>query len=256
MFKSIWNKMFKNTDKVSTIVFITLRILVIICMIVEILRGNFQSIFNFLLTYVTLGLPLLFEKLLKINIPVAFEIGIYLFIIMAEMLGGVYNFYFYIPSWDIILHTFWGFLCAALGFSLIYILNKGKKNIKASAIFLALVGFCFSMTIGVIWEFFEYGADNLLSIDSQRDEYVDKIVTVKIDDKKTKIKDIGYTIVYDKEGKKLIKFDKYLDIGLNDTISDMLVNFVGAFSFSVLGYLYAKDEKKYKFVELFVIKNK
>ncbi len=246
-----WKKMFSNTDKVSTAVFIILRIVVIICLILEIINGNMRNVLDCVIAYILLILPIALEKIFKINIPVAFEICIYTFIFMAEMLGGVYDFYDLFPWWDIALHTFWGFLCAAFGFSLAYLLNKSKKMTLAP-FFLALSGFCFSMTSGVIWEFYEYGADHILGIDSQRDEYVNNINSLLLWPKK--INNISYTVVYDKDDKELAKFDKYIDIGLNDTMSDMLVNFAGAITFCVMGYLYARNEKRYKFVGLFVTK--
>ena len=96
------------------------------------------------------------DKKLNINLPTLLEIIILPFIFAAEILGEIQNFYGIIPYWDMILHTINGFLCGAIGFSLVDILNENKKlRFKLSPIYVALVAFCFSMTIGVMWEFFE-----------------------------------------------------------------------------------------------------
>ena len=144
------------------------------------------------------------------------------------------------------LHTINGFLAAGIGFSLVDLLNEKSKSIHLSPIFVAIVAFCFSMTIGVLWEFFEYGMDRYLKYDMQKDFVVNTISTVKLDSKKANnaivIRDIQETIMYDKEGNELAIIEGgYLDIGIIDTMKDLLVNFIGAFGFSVIGFLYIKN---------------
>ena len=151
------------------------------------------------------------------------------------------------------LHT----IAAAVGFSLINLLNKNSEKFNLSPVYLCLVAFCFSMTIGVLWEFFEFASDKVLSIDMQKDRVVDKISSVELDPEKNNnpivIKDIGYTIIYNNEGKELAKISNgYLDIGINDTMKDLIVNFIGAVVFSSLGYFYLISNGKNKFVTNFV----
>ena len=155
------------------------------------------------------------------------------------------------------LHTINGFLAAAVGFSLINLLNKNSEKFNLSPVYLCLVAFCFSMTIGVLWEFFEFASDKVLSIDMQKDRVVDKISSVELDPEKNNnpivIKDIGYTIIYNNEGKELAKISNgYLDIGINDTMKDLIVNFIGAVVFSSLGYFYLISNGKNTFVTNFV----
>ena len=131
-----------------------------------------------------------------------------------------------------------------------------------SPLFVALVAFCFSMTIGVMWEFFEFGADKFLKYDMQKDVIVDTISTVKLDpDGKNKaviIKDIEKTIIQSKDGdgniKETVVDGGYLDIGIDDTMQDLIVNFIGAVVFSILGLLYIQNRDKYKFAENFIPK--
>lgn len=189
--------------------------------------------------------------------PSVLETIIYLFIFSAEILGEIYNFYGNIPNWDSMLHTINGFLCAAVGFSLIDLLNKNSKKLNLSPIYVTLVAFCFSMTVGVCWEFFEYTADKLFLYDMQKDTLISTISTVELDPEKANktivIKDISKTILYDENGKEIATIDGgYLDIGLNDTMQDLFVNLIGAITFSILGYFYIKNRDKYKFAEHFI----
>lgn len=259
--KELQKELKKERGKSSIIVYFTLRILVIICMILEFLRGDLNNAFLCLLSLILLLMPFILEKQLKIDFPNTLEIIIMLFIFSAEILGEINNFYQVIPHWDSILHTLNGFLAAGVGFSLFDLLNKNVDSIKLSPFFLVLVSFCFSMTIGVLWEFFEFAADNsFLNTDMQKDRIVEKIQSVKInpEGKNTPviIDNIEYTIIYSKEGNKIVenKIDGYLEIGLIDTMKDLVVNFIGALVFSIFGFLYILNRDKYKFINHFIVK--
>ena len=164
------------------------------------------------------------------------------------------------------MHTINGFLCAAIGFSLIDILNRSEKfHTKMTPVFVALVAFCFSMTIGVLWEFFEYGMDKSFNTDMQKDKMLSQISTVELNSEKknvpVKIENIEYTKIVgtmNDEKKEITINNGYLDIGLNDTMGDLIVNFIGAVIFSIIGLLYIKGRDEYKFAENFIpiLKNK
>ena len=248
---------YQESKRSSLVVYAVLRVLVIVCMILQILRGNFENALLCLLSLFLLLVPFFIQKNFKITLPNTLEIIILLFIFSAEILGEIQNFYGIFPFWDTMLHTINGFLAAAVGFSLINLLNKNSEKFNLSPVYLCLVAFCFSMTIGVLWEFFEFASDKILSIDMQKDRVVDKISSVELDPEKNNnpivIKDIGYTIIYDKEGKELAKISNgYLDIGINDTMKDLIVNFIGAVVFSSLGYFYLISNGKNTFVTNFV----
>ncbi len=252
----------KEEGNISVLVYFTLRFLVIACMILEFLRGDLNNAFLCLLSLILLLMPFILEKKLKIDLPNTLEIIIMLFIFSAEILGEINNFYAAIPHWDTILHTLNGFLAAGVGFSLFDLLNKNIDSIKLSPLFLAIISFCFSMTIGVLWEFFEYGADNIIKVDMQKDRIIETIRSVKLNPKGENvpivIDDIEYTLVYtkDKNG-KLVEHkieNGYLDIGLIDTMKDLMVNFIGAICFSTFGYLYILNRDKYKFIDHFLPK--
>lgn len=255
---------YKETKKSTVFVYLLLRTLVIIVMIRQIILKEYSNVFYCILSLVLFIIPSMIQKKFKITLPSALEIIILCFIFAAEILGEINSFYIVIPHWDTVLHTLNGFLAAGIGFSLVDILNKNIDSINLSPIFVAIVAFCFSMTIGVLWEFVEYGADNILKLDMQKDKIVQRISSVTLDEtKKNKsivVDNIKYTVIYseDKDGQIIETMipDGYLDIGLNDTMKDLMVNFVGAISFSIFGYLYILNRDKYKFVQNFIIKKR
>ena len=165
-----------------TAVYLLLRFAVILIMIAQFFNGNFENVFLCLLTLVLLMLPTMIERSLMIDLPNTLEIIIMLFIFAAEMLGEIQAFYTTYQGWDTMLHTLNGFLCAAIGFSLVDMLNRHERfSLSLSPVFMAIVAFCFSMTIGVLWEFFECAMDQLFLLDMQKDSIMHSISSVMLD---------------------------------------------------------------------------
>lgn len=246
---------YKETKKTSLLIYLVLRILVIICMVLQIIRGDWNNAFLCLLSLLLFTIPTIIENKFKIQLPTVLESIIYLFIFSAEILGEINNFYGIISYWDTILHTLNGFLAAGIGFSLIDLLNKNSKNVNLSPFFVAIVAFCFSMTIGVLWEFFEYGADTYFKLDMQKDRIVSRISSVELDEtrsnKSITVDNIKSTEINTTDGKIVIE-GGYLDIGINDTMKDLIVNFIGAITFSFIGFLYIVNRDKYGFASHFI----
>lgn len=250
----------RESRRSSVWVYFILRALVIACMVLEFIRGDMNNAFLCLLSLILFVMPFFIERKFKIELPNMLEIIIMLFIFSAEILGEINNFYGIIPYWDTTLHTLNGFLAAGVGFALFDLLNKNTENVNLSPLFLSIVAFCFSMTIGVLWEFFEFSADMYFKTDMQKDRYVSSISSVLMNEEKknvpVKYNNIEYTIIATEDGNGNIietRIDKaYLDIGLIDTMKDLLVNFLGATIFSIFGYLYIKNRDKYSFVNNFI----
>ena len=241
---------------VTAAVYFVLRIIVLGMLVVNILEKDYESAFICLLSLFLFLLPAFVEKRFCIDIPSLMEIVILLFIFAAEILGELRNYYGQYPHWDTMLHTLNGFMFAAFGFCLVDIFNKTKRfRFQLSPIFLAIVAFCFSMTIGVLWEFFEFGADVLLHTDMQKDTVVTAIHSVSLPNdlgqKVTHVADIISTTLVTAAG-DVIVINGYLDIGIADTVKDMFVNFIGAVVFSTIGYFYVKHRGKGKLAEQFV----
>lgn len=248
---------YKESRKGVLVVYLLLRFLVILVMVRQIFLHNYWNAFLCILVLIQFLIPYFITKKLKIELPSIFEIIILLFIFSSEVLGEIQNFYGVFKHFDTVLHTLNGFLCAAVGFSLIDLCNNNSEKFNLSPIYLTIVAFCFSMTIGVLWEFLEYSIDKVMLSDMQKDKLVTKISSVWLNpDGKNKaiiVDNINKTIIYSDSGETVIE-GGYLDLGLNDTMKDLIVNFVGAVVFSIFGYLYVINRDKYKIAEKFIPK--
>lgn len=234
-------------------VYVVLRLIVVAELVLSILRGEYESAFICLLVLILFILPFFIQQNFGIQLPTTLEIIILLFIFAAEILGELEGYFITYPDWDTMLHTTTGFLCAATGFALIDILNRNSRiKFHLSPIYVALAAFCFSMTVGVLWEFFEFGMDRLFHLDMQKDTVVQSITSVMLDptNSNTPITIDGIHSVA-VNGNDL-GFDGYLDIGLYDTMEDLFVNFIGAVTFSVIGYFYIKHRGKGKLARAFI----
>ena len=255
-FSRLMKKKYKETNKKSIVIYLILRLLVILSMIFQIILGNISNVLMCILALMLFTLPTIISEKFKIGIPSLLEGIIYLFIYSTAILGEINNFYGRIPFWDTILHTLNGFLCAGIGFSLVDLLNQNSKRIKLSPLYIAIVAFCFSMTIGILWEFFEFSADYLTKTDMQKDRIVREISSVMLnkdnENVPIKVKDIEKTEIYSKDGTVTTIENGYLDIGLIDTMKDLFVNFIGAVVFSIIGFLHVQNREKYKFAEGFI----
>lgn len=225
--------------RIEVTVYVILRVVVIAMLALALLQGEYESAFICGLALVLFVLPSLFEKRFCVELPAALEIIILLFIFAAEILGELQNYYTRFPHWDVLLHTTNGFLCAAIGFSLVDILCRNKQEkFRLSPLYMALVAFCFSMTVGVMWEFFEYGMDRIFHLDMQKDTVIREIYSVALhpngENHVVALENIDQVLV---NGQPL-PVAGYLDIGLRDTMSDLLVNFLGAVAFSIIGFVY------------------
>lgn len=245
--KNFWsavrNELHEN--KKTFVVYTGLRLLVIIMMLLQIFNHNYEQVFLCGLTLVLMIMPSIVQVTFKMEFPSTLEIIILLFIFASEILGEIASFYIHFPYWDTILHTLSGFLCAALGLSLVEILNRDERlKFQLSPLFMAIVAFCFSMTIGVLWEFFEFGMDTMFRLDMQKDTVITSISSTYIDpthsNKRIPIKEIEEVMINGED----LDVGGYLDIGLIDTMEDLLVNFIGAITFAVLGFVYLKHKDK------------
>lgn len=245
-------------NKTTLTVYLVLRALIIFTLIRAVLRREYQSVFLCALSLILLLLPNIVSKRLKIVLPSTLEIIIMLFIYAAEILGEINSFYVRVPHWDTMLHTINGFLCAAIGFCLVDMMNRSDRfSFQLSPLYLAIVSFCFSMTVGVLWEFFEFGADYFLGMDMQKDTVVNAIHSVNLDPTLTNtvihIRDIADTIVVHSDGtQQALGLGGYLDVGIIDTMKDLFVNFVGAVVFSIIGFFYVKEKGKGRVAHRFI----
>lgn len=245
-----------KTDKKAFIVFLILRVLVILVMIRSIIEGRWESVFTCFLALLLFLVPPFIEKNFRVQLPTVLETLAFVFIFCAEILGEIEGFYVRFAFWDSMLHTVNGFMFAAFGFCLVDIFNRNPRfKFKLSPVFLAIMAFCFSMTIGVLWEFFEFAADKVLDIDMQKDFIVNSFASIKLDptggNNTIFLEDITETIIRTADGSEYV-VKGYIDIGLTDTIKDLFVNFIGAVVFSIVGFFYIKQRGKGKLASQFI----
>ena len=247
-----------QNKKVILTIYLVLRILVVATMVAQFFNGNYENVMLCVLTLVLFMLPSFCERRLHIDLPDTLEVIVLLFIFSAEILGEIQEFYILIPGWDTVLHTLNGFLCAAIGFSIVNILNEDKRtSMHLSPFYMAVTAFCFSMTIGVLWEFFEWGMDNLAGLDMQKDTVLTGFNTVMLDPQGRNVayhvRNVTATIPVFADGSTMsMGLGGYLDIGLMDTMKDLLVNLIGAVVFSFFGYFYVKSKGKGKVARNFI----
>ena len=255
--KALIGRYIQNEKLVLTVYWV-LRFLVIATMTFQILDRDYQSVMICALTLILFMLPSIIERRLHIDLPDTLEIVILLFIFAAEILGEIREFYVLVPHWDTALHTINGFLFAAIGFCIVNLLNENKRvSMTLSPFYMAVAAFCFSMTIGVLWEFFEGGMDCLFDLDMQKDTVMSTISSVTIHpdgrNEAVALQQISNVIVVFQDGtQKSLNVGGYLDIGLQDTMKDLLVNLIGAVAFSFFGYFYVKTKGKGKVAKHFI----
>lgn len=177
-----------KNDKIQKIIFLFVLlslvfsvIYVIVCLILAPSEQNqvsggvrVKSDYVLMLLQCSIGIiamffPSFLNKRFHLKIPSAMLIMYIVFLYAAIYLGEVRSFYYAVPHWDTVLHTFSGAMLGALGFSVVYILNDNRSvPIKLSPSFVCIFAFCFAMTIGVLWEIYEFTFDGLLGLNMQK----------------------------------------------------------------------------------------
>ena len=184
-----------------------------ILMLIQCLLGAFALV-----------LPTFLTRKYNIKIPTTMNILYLVFLYAAIFLGEVRNFYHVVPYWDVILHAFSGGMIGALGFSFVSLLNNIENlHLHLTPLFVAFFAFCFAITLGVVWEVYEYVFDGLLGLNMQ---------------------------------KFLLESGEAL-VGRNavvDTMHDLIVDSAGAFIMCTIGYVSLKYKKGW--VEKLLIKKK
>lgn len=185
-------------------------------------ESQWLSLFLVSLIIVTLFAPSLFKNRMDLELPAEFHFMAVIFVFASLYLGEVQEFYQRIWWWDIALHTTAGLMTGIVGFLLVYILNESKKvELQMSAVFIALFAFLFAVSIGTIWEIFEFFMDRIFGLNMQKQMFNDPS-------------------------------------GLTDTMWDMIVNAAGAFLISFTGWRYIKKHRHFfikSLIQKFIEKN-
>lgn len=240
----------KKSRRVTAAVYIIIRVITVAVLAYSLARGQWENAVTCALTLGLLLIPSFLERKMQIALPGIMEVMMISFVFAANIMGEISAFYEKIPQLDTALHAINGFICAGVGFGLINILNRTHR-VRLSPLFVVLFSFCFSMTAGTVWEFFEFGMDLFFGKDMQKDTLITSVHSHLLsgDGGVMDITDIRDTAV---NGQSL-GIKGYLDIGLYDTMKDLMVNFVGAAVFNTAGYFYLIGRKKHtEFIRNFI----
>ena len=167
----------------------------------------FLMLLQCLLGLVTIHLPSILERRLRFELP-SLLYGLYiLFLYCAIFLGEVRSFYYLFPRWDSILHFFSSMMTGFFGLMVVTILNRDRHvSLSLSPFFVCLFAFCFSVTIGSLWEIYEFAGDGLFGLNMQ------KFITAS--------------------GEVLVGHE-----ALRDTMKDIIVDALGALLAGLIGYI-------------------
>ena len=242
----------KLGGKFALAIYGLLNIFVTVALIISISQGNTKHVLACLKMFILFLIPWLIEWKFKIELSNIFIIIVQLFMYSSIILGELDSYYMKYPYWDTILHTMNGFLFASVGFMLVnQIIAHKLSNISINPLYIVIFAFCLSMTVGVLWEFYEFGMDSICNRDMQKDTIIHTIKSVKInqdDYSLTVLKDVTDVVINGKD----YNLGGYLDIGLYDTMGDLFNNFVGTLVFCVIGYFATKNERENKMLRSFL----
>ena len=173
------------------------------------LKQSWLSLFLVTIIMVTLISPTLFRRKFDVEIPVEFHITAVIFIFASLYLGEIQSFYQRFWWWDIALHTTAGLLMGIVGFLLVYLLNASTRiELHLTPGFISMFAFLFAVTIGTVWEIFEFSMDMFFSLNMQKPMFGDPS-------------------------------------GLTDTMWDMIVNAIGAGIISFMGWRYMRSKQTF-----------
>ena len=207
----------KRTQIINMCITNIVRLLLVLIIVRGILIKDYNQLFIAVVTIALTYYPSILSKRFGVYLPATMQIVITLFIFGAQYLGEIKDFYRIFPWWDTLLHTTSGVIIGVIGFMFVYLLNdRYGKKVKLSPFFVVMFAFCFAVTMGVFWEFFEFGMDRVFGTNMQK-----------------------------------FRFPELGDDGLVDTMGDLLVDAIGAFITSVIGYLYIKKKNDVLFRDWF-----
>jgi hypothetical protein len=177
---------------------------------------NIESIYGAIVTFILSFGSTVIERRQKIDIPDMLEVVIIVFIYCGLFLSlqfGLYNKFFW---WDDLLHTISGVIIGFIGFIVVYKINY-KYNMDINPLLIAIFSFTFAVSMGVIWEIFEFASDVIIGTAHQK---------------------------WDLPDTEILMGKPYQGSGVRDTMSDLILDSIGALVASVITYYMYKKQKR------------
>ena len=231
--------------KPEDIVRIFLSLIVLAIMIRQIILKEWTMTLVCLLTLILFSIPRIFDKKFKIKFPTILEISIYLLVFASEIFGEIGNYYVTVSWWDDLIHMLSGMALSAVALFVICVVDNESKYISLSIGYKLVTAFCISMTVLTIWESIEFGIDNSFNRDMQKDRIITEITSVKVNqDNPTKSDTLKIKSIIVNNEDWIKKYGGYIDIGLYDTMFDLLDGLLGTSIYSFISYFYLVKHKK------------
>ena len=184
------------------ILYVVIFVSLIIAAVLAALQGNWDSVGLSVATTVIFVLPFFVEKQFKVYVPTFFTLIISAFIYATIILGQIENYYQKFWWWDVMLHSGSGVAFGLIGLVVILIFFRQGK-IAANPFFLCLFAFCFALSVGLLWEVFEFSGDEIFHTNMQQRQ-----------------------------------------TGVEDTMKDEIMDTLGAFIGSTIGYFYLRKDSE------------
>ena len=197
------------------------------------LLGQIRNmVLGFLLLVIYLSVLYLIERFLHIRLPFFFVWMLLLLLAGGALLGPCFDYYFRFPHWDDWLHTLSGFLFSCLGCGVMCAVVR-PKNARRFA-FCVVIGIMICLAVLMLWEMIEYAGTTFFGLDMQEDCLIYDFHSFYLAGTHNYVKqinDITETVITYDNGKQTLTLNGYLDIGLYDTLNDLLVGLIGAVFF-------------------------
>ena len=175
---------------------------------------------------------------------IGFRVGYILTVLIifsacGGLLGSSYNVYMILPWFDSLLHAVSGILFFAAGFMLGEVFF-GKDNVNKHFFGKLAFAIFFSTTVGVAWEFFEYLISETMGFDMLEDAIVTDIQSYLLSQSHNvaiELNDITQTVITYDGGKEWVINGGYMDLGLYDTLNDLLIAAAGTVSIAIVSII-------------------
>jgi len=240
------NKYFKR----KFILYVTTRLIFIMVGVISALFEDYLTAFLCAIALVFFLLPTFLYNKFNIEVPAALEISAVLFTFMCVVGGEIGHLYAQFPLWDKILHTFSGFLIAAIGLAFINFFTKRKSSVlRLTPFFAVFFAFFFALGVEVIWEVFEYAVDTFTgTTDMQADYFINMFTSKKAGGETNPVPivvgGIESVVINFADGGEALVLPGYIDLGLADTMHDLIVGAVGALLFCTVEFIALKKRDK------------